>query len=151
MAVDPELLIPIADSIATMVAERRARTAETNLRSLCSFFALIVVLVAGYFATQQDWAAAVLTTVFVPMFIFLPSIYAKSSKFSVDGVFKCGVLLLWAATLVVYCFSARLNSDGRFVYSESAEALTVFDKRTGTVYRYQNNVWLKNNPVQMAK
>lgn len=68
-----------------------------------------------------------------------------------DGAFRLGVLLLWALTLCAWFYRSQDGSDGRFVYSESRG--TVFDKRTGTLYRYDNHNrrWFAENPVTLTQ
>jgi hypothetical protein len=54
--------------------------------------------------------------------------------------FKMAILVLWLLTLAVWLYSNQRNTDARYVYDESRG--TVFDKRTGTLYRIQDGKWI---------
>src|SRR5438105_4214115 len=59
-----------------------------------------------------------------------------------DQFFKLGALILWFATLCIWIYKSAESSDGRYVFSESNSTATVFDKRSGTIYFFQNNKWI---------
>jgi hypothetical protein len=64
-----------------------------------------------------------------------------------DRAFKFGVLILWLLTLCTWLYKPNENSGARYVFSESESTATVFDKRTGTIYRFQNNKWIAVNAI----